>query len=324
MQDVLKVLGMLKLPQEDGCLYLFPEYGDLENTLMDESLRNRDTIEPNSRVRYIIEPSDGTHYIAKEERDDKSNRRRDYKIPPYDRYNISLVEICIGRAQSQLIEFEDEISIISFEKAVGYYDDGRTRTAFFMYEEGPEITFCSLFPQFDKMTREIIRQKGQEQPENDKLRYTREYWQAIEIYRPHYLMELITNLNGITRIDEEYLMFNEKDRYRTFFCDFEHYRTDSTKENAELMIDHCLTYMTGSFQNTDRLELIGDDDIKDITELRKRLLSEIEQASPILSRRVENILKGTGYFEGKIQRFGPAYDIVKQIPILAPDALVIN
>ncbi|MBW6451712.1 MAG: hypothetical protein K0B02_03200 [DPANN group archaeon] len=320
--DVLEILGMIKRPQRDGVLYLFPEYGHLEETLMDTALIKPNT-NTSSRNTYFINPETESHYIAKIERDDTTEVRQCFGYPQFNQYNMTLIEICIERILSKLISFEDDITTIEFEKPIGYYANDKIRTGFFKYENRPQITFEQLKPQFQDMTQKILKQKNVLNKIINTITYTNEYMQAIETYRPYNFLDMITSLNSIEYNDKEELIFQDDKKHTTFFFDFEFSNINIPTYEIEKIIDQDLIAMTKNLENIQKLNQAGND-IDELVYVRKYILSELEQASPILSDRVKTVLKDTGYFEGHIHTYGPGFDIVKQIPTLSPDSLIID
>ena len=330
MNNELDVLQLVRVPVADGTLYLYPEHvGQADNfsfTFPSQPLRG-------SRKIFRYSPNQEFSFVAKEERLPNDHYRAKYGY----RWNSAAREISIARLFSLFACFEDEHAFVSHEVPYGFHESKEgVRTS--LYQHYPftkgvvdPISLSEIITSLNKKEQEEIRNanassKLQLMDIKDKYMHVRH--KAKELYYPCAFATVLLRYNGLDHNEGTYkspVFIREDGKSGRIILDFEFCQPEqppSIEQSIDYWLYNCTPVSTSS--GTDLDHFLS----KPPQERRNWAMEQMETASTesfysVIARRFRDYLGDTGYFEGEIKEFGPAYNLLLESRKLRLDDFVI-
>ncbi|MBI4173155.1 MAG: hypothetical protein HY519_00375 [Candidatus Aenigmarchaeota archaeon] len=347
-----------------GQYYLYPEYaGNLGRYSGGESRPLAGKTSRKTCVIYPSDGS-GPYVAKKERQMDEHRAEAETKFPEQfpQGGNMSLRDISITRALSKLAQYEDDKIRIAVEKPLGYFEDNEgQRTAFYEFQPGldnkpqkpealktllesvqkgwkDEVDFLNsdFLEKVEHLTGHALTYNARMGDpmwslyKNHLLRLG-ETKRSVEARKqvaedahfPYLFAKMVMLANGVAHnemADEYAHLLTPDGKLTTFITDFE-LSVIQIQEHVEYLLDLQLWYLAsgvGDFTDFNNMRSLQ------ATERRSGFLNNVGDTSPELARRIENFLRPTGYFDGKMERFGPAYEILNALSSMPAEEFLIK
>ncbi|MBT4446189.1 hypothetical protein HOA92_06045 [archaeon] len=311
-------------------LFLFPEYADRADEFSEYSLQNRDVKIDGSRGSRVVQSLNGNSYMVKPQRsnDDRFIKKFKDEERPDSIYRGDLIlkELLITRILGQCATYEDELSYVEFEKPVGYRQrDDASKESIFEYSpptdpvrvknfENARIAAYYFFKE-ERNLAETIEAKFAA-----LNRRNRNDWLTSELYTPFLFTEVLMLYNGVSHneMPQDHLKRTNNNKNGVLAIDFELCDLAVRPALLERKIEHVLLDFVELGKGLSRTKRKRKHFNKPVVARREWLMEQFAEGTfsaiqDPLKKRFQEYLASSGFFEGRIHTFGPAYNQIKEL-----------